>query len=80
VKYMMTYMTKGNWLLQYAQLEGIERALTGMARRSKYESKMELAVNDLRDYYELFEEEFTRFFPELQFHSETVLRQLKSKS
>jgi len=80
VKYMMTYMTKGNWLLQYAQLEGIERALTGMARRSKYDSKMELAVNDLRNYFELFEDEFTRFFPELQFHSETVLQALTSES
>lgn len=73
VKYMMTYMTRGNWLLNYAKLEGIERALTGMARRSKYESKMELAVNDLKVNYQSFSEEFAAFFPELKQHTETWL-------
>ncbi len=73
VKYMMTYMTRGNWLLNYASLEGLERALTGMARRSKYESKMELAVKDLKENYHLFTEEFTSFFPELKQHTETWL-------
>jgi acyl carrier protein phosphodiesterase len=73
VKYMMLYMKRGNWLLNYAQLEGIERALTGMARRSKYESKMEFAVNDLRENYHLFTEEFNTFFPELKQHTEDWL-------
>lgn len=72
VKYMMTFMTKTNWLLSYAKLEGIERALAGMARRSKYNSKMELAVNDLKEHYVLFEEEFTLFFPELQNQAEII--------
>jgi acyl carrier protein phosphodiesterase len=72
VKYMMTFMTKTNWLLSYAKLEGIERALTGMAKRSKYDSKMELAVNDLKEHYPLFKEEFERFFPELQYHAEAM--------
>jgi acyl carrier protein phosphodiesterase len=73
VKYMMTYMTRGNWLLNYSKLEGIERALTGMARRSRYESKMELAVHDLRKNYAAFTEEFEIFFPELQQHADSWL-------
>lgn len=75
VKYMMMYMTRGNWLLNYANLEGIERALTGMAGRSKYESKMELAVNDLRQDYDLFAGEFEIFFPQLRQHTENWLNQ-----
>lgn len=69
--YMLKYMINGNWLVNYAKLEGLGRALSGMASRSKYESKMELAVNDLKENYELFSEEFATFFPELQAYTAT---------
>jgi acyl carrier protein phosphodiesterase len=75
VKYMLPYMTKGNWLVNYARLEGIERALSGMARRSKYESKMELAVEDLKKNYDEFTQEFSIFYPELQKFSNDWLEQ-----
>ncbi|MBX2947487.1 MAG: DUF479 domain-containing protein [Cyclobacteriaceae bacterium] len=73
VKFMLPYMTKGNWLVNYARLEGIERALTGMARRSKHESKMELAVEDLKNNYKDFTKEFSAFYPELQAFSKKWL-------
>lgn len=66
VKHLLTYMTRGNWLLNYAQVEGIHRALTGMSRRASFESKMEQAIHDLRTDYAGFEGEFKLFFPELQ--------------
>jgi acyl carrier protein phosphodiesterase len=69
VKFMMPYMMKGNWLVNYARIEGIERALTGMARRTRYESKMEMAGTDLREHYKFFEAEFSEFFPLLKNHS-----------
>jgi acyl carrier protein phosphodiesterase len=75
VKYMLPYMTKGNWLVNYARFEGIDRALSGMARRSKYESKMELAVDDLKKNYEDFTQEFSIFYPELQKFSNDWLEQ-----
>lgn len=75
VKYMLPYMTKGNWLVNYARLEGIERALSGMARRSKYESKMELAVDDLKKNYDDFTQEFSIFYPQLQAFSKNWLEQ-----
>ena len=65
VKHLLTYMTRGNWLLNYAQVEGIQRALTGMSRRASFESKMEQAVGDLRTSYQDFESDFKTFFPEL---------------
>ena len=73
VRYMMDYMTRGNWLLNYARLEGIERALTGMARRSRHGAQMEFAVNDLRADYELYLHEFAEFFPELQQYAKNWL-------
>ncbi|MEM6524795.1 MAG: ACP phosphodiesterase [Bacteroidota bacterium] len=62
---MYTYMKRDNWLLQYAELEGIHRALSGMSRRTTFDSKMEEAIGDLRDQYQGFELEFTRFMPDV---------------
>jgi acyl carrier protein phosphodiesterase len=63
VRYMLPYMISGNWLVNYAQLEGIHRALSGMASRTSFVSKMEQAVNDLRTHYPDFKKEFEEFFP-----------------
>lgn len=65
VKYLMPYMTKGNWLLNYSQLEGLSRALNGMTKRSTYDSKMNESIAELQANYLDFENEFTAFFPEL---------------
>lgn len=74
VKYMLQYMIPGNWLLNYAHVEGIHRALSGMARRSRHGAQMEFAVNDLRAGYELYSQEFEEFFPELEQHVKNWLR------
>ncbi len=71
VKQMMPYMIKGNWLVNYSSLEGIQRALSGMARRTRFESKMEESVTDLQHHYEDFKMEFEIFFPELAAHCDT---------
>jgi acyl carrier protein phosphodiesterase len=60
------YMKRGNWLYNYRQLEGIGRALTGMSRRTPYESKMDESLSDLVKHYDAFESEFSEFFPLLQ--------------
>jgi len=65
VKYMLPYMINGNWLVNYSKLEGIQKALSGMARRTRFESKMEESVADLRESYEDFKNEFEIFFPDL---------------
>ncbi len=63
VNYLLPFMIKGNWLVNYARLEGIHRALSGMARRSKFDSKMEEASIDLKRDYQAYENEFAEFFP-----------------
>lgn len=65
-KNMLPYMVKGNWLVNYAKTEGIDRALSGMASRTPYVSKMDEAVQDLQLHYMLFKKEFEEFFPELE--------------
>ncbi len=66
VNYMLPYMIRQNWLVSYAEIEGISQALHGMSRRTKFNSRMEEAPEDLRAHYEEFEGEFTAFYPELQ--------------
>lgn len=65
VKRMMPYMISDNWLLNYANLEGIGKVLNGMNRRTKNKSRMNFAIVDLEQHYGAFEAEFTAFFEEL---------------
>lgn len=73
LNHMMPYMVNGNWLLNYSNIEGIHRALSGMARRTPYQSKMDEAVNDLREHYDAFENEFMEFFPLLEGYCKSIL-------
>ena len=68
-RYILYYMVKHDWLLAYQHIDGIERALLGMSRRTKFQSHMEKATQDLRADYQLFGEEFHEFFPEIISHA-----------
>lgn len=71
---MMPYMIADNWLLSYAEIDGIQKVLEGMNRRTKNKSKMNEATRELVEHYSEFEEEFTLFFEELQtFSNEKLL-------
>ncbi|KAA5547910.1 acyl carrier protein phosphodiesterase [Adhaeribacter rhizoryzae] len=65
VLYFLPYMIEQNWLLNYANLEGIRRSLTGLSRRTAFVSNMETAADELRENYHLYLYEFNIFFPEL---------------
>jgi len=75
VQYMIPFMMERNWLLNYATIEGIGRALTGLSKRVSFENKMDQSVFDLKEQYEEFEKDFKEFFPELiKFSDERKLR------
>ncbi len=63
---LMPHMIAHNWLVNYAHTEGIHKALSGMARRTSFDSKMDEAVIDLKNHNQAFENEFMQFFPALQ--------------
>lgn len=65
VQQMMPYMITHNWIYNYSKMEGIDRVLDGMNRRTKNRSKMNFAILDLEEHYQQFETEFTSFFDEL---------------
>ena len=65
IQYMSKYLIRDNWLLSYAEKEGIQKVLEGMNHRTKNRSQMNLAINDLEAHYEDFETDFEQFFDEL---------------
>ena len=79
IQQMLPYMISDNWLLSYASIEGIAKVLDGMNRRTKNRSQMNHAVEELQEFYEEFETEFTRFFEELMTFANSKLKILSSQ-
>lgn len=70
---VLPYMVNHNWLLSYARIEGIQRALKGMAQRSRFASGMEHATESLKQNYTAFNREFHSFFPQIIQHVTSFL-------
>ena len=68
VRNLLTHMSRTDWLYNYQFLEGLDQALKGMARRTRFQSGMEEAVEDLQLNYDLYLNEFEIFFPEIIKH------------
>lgn len=75
-KHMLHYMRRDNWLYNYQHVEGIHQALSGMSRRTPFDSRMDESVDDLRQDYEAYKREFEIFFPDLIHHSKKIMDQL----
>lgn len=61
IKYMIEY----NILFNYQHIEGIEKVLEGMNKRTKGKSQMNLAIKDLRELDSEFNLDFKLFFKDL---------------
>ena len=64
-KEMVPFMIRQNWLLSYRTLDGLERVFQGMARRTKFKSNMEDAVQELYIHQDKLEACFLPFFSEI---------------
>ncbi len=76
IQHLLPYMEKDNWLLNYASISGIGNVLAGMNRRTKNQSKMDLAVVELEQYYTDFDTEFRSFFEELIIYTKNEMKKL----
>jgi acyl carrier protein phosphodiesterase len=79
IQYMLPFMIEHNWLVTYASIEGIGRILNGMNTRTQGKSKMNFALQDLKEHYTDFERDFTEFFDDLMAYSEEKTTQLQEK-
>jgi acyl carrier protein phosphodiesterase len=67
---ILPFMIAQNWLVGYADFDKLARVFQGMSRRSRFESGMENAVDDLKLDYDAYEQEFRTFFPDIILHIE----------
>jgi acyl carrier protein phosphodiesterase len=72
-KKMLPYMISSNWLVSYATVDGLDKILASMARRTSFNSHMEKSAAELVKNYSLYQTEFEEFFPELE---EFVIKEL----
>ncbi len=64
-KRILPFMIAQNWLVNYSKLKDLRRVFRGMSRRTSNSSPMITSVDDLEQHYELFENEFRQFFPDI---------------
>lgn len=64
--FVLPYLKRDNWLLNYRTMEGIDRACKGIARRSPYASQMEKGVEGLQEHYTFLEQDFRTFFNDIR--------------
>jgi len=75
-QHMLPYMIKGNWLVNYQTFSGVHSSLSGMSRRTTFESKMEQAIVDLKKHHDAFNQEFLQFFPDIVRHANNFREEL----
>ncbi|MFT4741259.1 MAG: acyl carrier protein phosphodiesterase [Marivirga sp.] len=70
---MLPFMVSNDWLFNYQYFDGMQEVMSGMARRTKFHSKMEESVVELKLHHAAFEEDFLAFFPDLVAFSKAFL-------
>jgi len=66
-------MSRGDWLVGYADIAHIARTLRNMARRNRVAADIGTAAEELARDYEAVAADFAEFFPELRRHCATFL-------
>ena len=65
VRQFFPHLVQHNWLLHYAEPEGVARSLAGLSRRATPGSGMETAGEELRRHYAAYKADFREFWPQL---------------
>lgn len=74
INQLLHYMTFENWLLNYQYTDEIKKVLTRMSYRTKYQSYMDLAEEDLLLHYDDFEKDFMSFFKEIILFTQSKIK------
>lgn len=68
---VVSRMIAGDWLSFYHQIENTGRAIDGVSRRIRFENSLSGAIEEVVDNYQLYQEAFEQFFPELLAYSQS---------
>jgi acyl carrier protein phosphodiesterase len=73
---MLYYMRRDDWLAGYAQREGIEKSLQGLARRATYLDNSGPAYSLFNEHYRELAAYFASFFPDVKHFAKQRFSQL----
>lgn len=73
IQRMLPHMIQGDWLGNYAQMDGLSRALSGMSRRASDGGKIIGAERILKDHYTVYREEFDVLFRDVSQMAEELI-------
>ena len=68
------HMSYHDWLSNYAHIEGIERVLNGLERRTKFVSNLGKGIVELEQNYEIYQRNFELFFPQIISHCKEIIK------
>jgi len=58
-------LQKDKWILNYKNLDGIEKALVRISQRIRFKNNLSSGIHDLKDNYDELNKDFKCFFPQL---------------
>jgi acyl carrier protein phosphodiesterase len=73
------YMRYWDWLGGYGELDGIRQAMTGMAKRTKFQSNLDTAHIFLDEHHEFLRLHFGDFFEDLVSFTKSRLIELRTE-
>ena len=68
MKNRLNGMAKHNWLASYVERDTIEKALISISNRIRFENNLDQAYSEVLNQYDVIEQTFKSFFPELVEH------------
>ncbi|WP_196886732.1 ACP phosphodiesterase [Aureivirga sp. CE67] len=75
----LVYLKREDMLFNYQNVDSIEKVLIGMSKRTKHDSLMEEAIQDLKDNYSSFENDFHEFMTDVIPFSRDRLKLIKQQ-
>lgn len=74
IKRILPKLIKNDWFSNYKTKKGIARVLKGMQNYIKHDVPLAKGIRDLEDNFNLLNNDFNEFFPELQEHAQIFLK------
>jgi len=71
---VVSWMISKDWIGTYTRLEGVGRALDGLASRLRIKHDFYGVVDEIENKYDLIEQGFLEFFPQLESHVDELIK------
>lgn len=75
LQYMLDYMLKQDWFENYSSLEGIQKTLIGLSKRTKFVNNLGNSLPAIQLYENEIEQDFLEFFPDLINHCQRYIKE-----